>query len=243
MPHPTWLAYTFAFVMVTVSLYCIAWLIAAKRRSAQNHVDVNFAHVAMGLAMAGMLVPRLNVIPDGVWEVVFVTIALWFSWQGVRVVAGHVGNLGVSGRHSISHSLIHLVMALAMLYMYLANVPTHITAAPTMSMMAPTGTAANFLGLPLLFVVILFASAVWQLDGMSRYTPSRPVLVDAAVTPTPDPSTPGHGSLERSVVSVGEPPRPLEPDAAPQQWLAPRLEMGCHIAMCITMGYMLILML
>jgi hypothetical protein len=33
--------------------------------------------------------------------------------------------------------------------------------------------------------------------------------------------------------------------AAPGQsgWLAPRLEMACHIALCITMGYMLVLLL
>ena len=27
------------------------------------------------------------------------------------------------------------------------------------------------------------------------------------------------------------------------RWLAPRLEGACHIAMCVTMGYMLVLML
>ena len=50
MPHPTWLAYTFAGVMVAVSLYCIAWLVVATRRNRQHHMDVNISHVAMGLA-------------------------------------------------------------------------------------------------------------------------------------------------------------------------------------------------
>ena len=31
--------------------------------------------------------------------------------------------------------------------------------------------------------------------------------------------------------------------SVPEPSRAPRLEMGCHIALCITMGYMLILML
>jgi hypothetical protein len=30
---------------------------------------------------------------------------------------------------------------------------------------------------------------------------------------------------------------------AEQKWLAPRLEIACHICMCVTMGYMLVLML
>ena len=216
-PTPPWLAYTFAVVMVAVSLYCVAWLIVATRRSRQNHVDVNVSHVAMGLGMAGMLVPRLNLLPDGVWEAVFVAIALWFSWQGVRFVdaAGSASGRTAS-RTALSHYLIHLVMALAMLYMYLAAVPGRPDRGRPWSMTGPTGAGANFVGLPLLFVVILFASAVWQLDGLSRFAPSRPNLVAAGVV-----SDTGSATTA----------------------LAPRLEMGCHIAMCITMGYMLVLML
>ena len=96
-PNPTWLAYSFAVVMVVVSLYCVGWLIAARARSRQNHMDVNVSHVAMGLAMAGMLVPRLKVLPDGVWEAVFVAIALWFTWHGVRFVGALASVIGSPG--------------------------------------------------------------------------------------------------------------------------------------------------
>ena len=110
--------------MVAVSLYCVGMADRGHGGvSRQSHVDVNVSHVAMGLAMAGMLVPRLNLLPDGLWEAVFVAIALWFSWQGARFVAG---TSRAPGRrppsHGLSHYLIHLVMALAMLYMYLAAV-------------------------------------------------------------------------------------------------------------------------
>jgi hypothetical protein len=248
VPHPTWLADTFAVVMVAVSLYCIAWLIAARRRNGQNHVDVNVSHVAMGLGMAGMLVPRLNLLPDGVWEAVFVAIALWFSWQGVRFVTGRVGDGVVTGSHGLSHYLIHLVMALAMLYMYLATLPAGAATGSGMSMTAPTGATADFVGLPLLFVATLFASAVWQLDGLSRYAPSRRNLVGTAATTDTGISTGPRGSWEHSGKSQGETsqcqePGSPEPGSCPQPSLAPRLEMGCHIAMCITMGYMLILVL
>src|ERR1700691_5480114 len=108
--------------MVGVSLYCVAWLIAARRQGRQNHTDVNVSHVAMGVGMAGMLVPRLKVLPDGAWDVVFVAIALWFAWQGIRFSSTRLGNrLTDTGRsHGLSHYLIHFAMALAMLYMYLA---------------------------------------------------------------------------------------------------------------------------
>ncbi len=242
MPHPTWLAYTFAAVMVAVSLYCIAWLIEATRRSLQNHMDVNISHVAMGLAMAGMLVPRLNLLPDGLWEAVFVAIALWFSWQGVRFVMHRSTRQSAGALHGLSHYLIHLVMALAMTYMYLAAVATPATARVGMSMTGPTGTTANFVGLPLLFVMTLFASAVWQLDGLSRYAPSHRTLVGAGILGDPGPDG-ARGSWETARAVRGEAPRPLESAAGASPSLAPRLEMGCHIAMCITMGYMLILVL
>jgi hypothetical protein len=242
VPHPTWLAYSFAAVMVAVSLYCIAWLIVATRRSLQNHVDVNISHVAMGLAMAGMLVHRLNLLPDGLWEAVFVAIALWFSWQGVRFVM-RTGTAPFSGAsHGLSHYLIHLVMALAMMYMYLAAVPASATAGAGLSMTGPTGTTADFVGLPLLFVMILFASAVWQLDGLSRYAPSHRTLVGAGILGDRGPDG-ARGSWEIPGAPRGEAPRQLQSGAGASPFLAPRLEMGCHIAMCITMGYMLVLML
>ncbi len=109
-----------------------------------------------------------------------------------------------------------------MLYMYMAA--------------APTGAGANFEGLPLLFVAVLFASAVWQLDGLSRYAPVRGDPV-AAGPGGAGPCAKGPDTPYRSVPPPGEAPRPLEPVDTPGPWLAPRLEMGCHIVMCITMGY------
>ena len=108
-------------------------------------------------------------------------------------------------------------------------------------MTGPTGTAANFVGLPLLFVVILFASAVWQLDGLSRFAPGR----DAGRRGHGPrrPSTGARGSWEIAGDGPDEPEQPSDRGAARRPSLAPRLEMGCHIVMCITMGYMLILML
>jgi hypothetical protein len=241
VPHPTWLAYSFAVVMVGVSLYCVAWLIAARRQGRQNHTDVNVSHVAMGVGMAGMLVPRLKVLPDGAWDVVFVAIALWFAWRGIRFGAARLGNrFGDAGRsHGLSHYLIHLAMALAMLYMYLAP---GATTAGSSAMAAPTGTVANFVGLPLLFVLILLASAVWQLDGLSRYAPPLPRLVGAGLSlDGGSGGTPGSSEITDN--SQDAAPRPSSPSGETLPSLAPRLEMGCHIAMCITMGYMLILML
>ena len=94
-------------------------------------------------------------------------------------------------------------------------------------MVAPTGTGADFVALPLVFVVVLLASAVWQLDALSKYAAVSQALVHA-------------GAGGDTTTPVGDDAPDGEPTSAP--WLAPRLEMGCHIATCIAMAYVLVLM-
>ena len=52
----------------------------------------------MGVAMAGMLVPALEPVPVGLWEVVFGFIAVYFLGQSVRFVARH-GLAGAGDDH------------------------------------------------------------------------------------------------------------------------------------------------
>ena len=242
MTQPTWLAYSFAVVMVAVSLYCVGWLIAARVRSRQNHMDVNVSHVAMGLAMAGMLVPRLKLLPDGVWEAVFVAIALWFTWQGSPLRRGRGPAIDSPAiTHGLSHYLIHLVMALAMLYMYVAAVPA-----------SAGGPSTRH-------------DRAHRYGGQFRRPPpavrGRPVRVGGLaarraqpVRRAPGPNWSAWASRARhrgratapgtSDLVPGFPVAPASPpETVAQPSLAPRLEMGCHIAMCVTMGYMLVLML
>jgi hypothetical protein len=213
-----------AAVMLLVAAYCAARLAVVRRLRRTLHHDVNLAHVLMGVAMAGMLVPALNVLPDGLWEVVFAGLAAWFTWRSGSFISRH----GLTGRssdriHGISHYLTHLVMSCSMLYMYLAGVPASADRAVGMAMGPAAGTA-DFVALPLFFVVVLTASAVWHIDALSRFTPTRVALVASTSWPTSAPST---------LPGAEEEPR----------WLAPRLEMGCHIAVCVAMAFMLVLML
>ena len=183
----------------------------------------------MGLAMAGTLVRHWNFVSNGLWELVFAVIALWFLALSIRFAFQH----GIQGTddahvHHISHYLIHFVMACAMLYMYWLSVPT-----PRSNMSTSAGVAlAGDPGLTLLLAAILFASAVWQLDSIARFAPRPRALVSAS---GPTTTVTGVGAMADERGGVHR-------DGA-EPWLAPRLEIGCHIAMCITMGYMLILML
>jgi Domain of unknown function (DUF5134) len=228
MQVPGWLPDSFAAVMVAVSIYCSARLLAWRRLRWQVNLDINIAHVVMGVAMAGMLVPTLTTLPTGLWEMVFVGMGAWFLWKSARFVMRTVGGAARGQWHHVSHYLTHLTMSCAMLYMYLAAPAVGAASFGSMSMSAPSGPTANFVGLPLFFLIVLSVSAVWHTDSLSLVSsPAQPALVAA-----PGMST---GSPETGPATQGF--RVDDPS------FAPRVEMACHIAMCVTMGYMLILML
>jgi Domain of unknown function (DUF5134) len=235
--NPHWLNDIFAAVMLAVALYSAGRLVAARIWSRPIHRDVDVAHALMGTAMAGMLVSDLNPFPTGAWEVVFSLLAAWFIWRCYQFVSDPNPSIGYHQHvHRLSRRLIHLVMALAMLYMYFAAVPAVVGSGGSMAMGAATGATANFVLLPTLFIAVLFASGIWEVDSIAHLS-----LTDA----THDPADP-------ALALVGGHPMTTSGDLAASDhgvsramtpWLAPRLEGTAHIAMCVTMGYMLVLML
>jgi hypothetical protein len=239
---PDWLDDCFAAVMVVVAAYSAARVVAARRWSRPAHPDVDFAHVLMGVGMAGMLSSAINPVPAGLWEVVFTALSAWFVWRCYRFVA----RLGVEGRdedhvHHFSHYLTHLVMAVAMLYMYLvATAPSGPSRDAGMAMSGATGTTADFVGLPLLFLGVLLASGIWELDGIGRFSPATSTGAVARPRLAVGRSV-GVEALDGATTGLGRDPR--DGGTAFRPWLAPQLEAGCHIAMCVTMAYMLVLIL
>ncbi len=235
MTNPGWVNDIFAAVMVGVALYSAGRLVAARRWSRPTHKDVDVAHVLMGTAMAGMLVSDLNPIPTGAWEVVFSGLAAWFIWRCYQFIRDPNTGLGYDQHvHRLSRRLIHLVMSLAMLYMFLAAIPAEVGSGGSMAMGAATGATTNFVLLPLVFIVALFASAIWELDRIGHLSASRTSQEQAA---------PAFASVGGGSPTSSENVTDGRADEASAPWLAPRLEAACHIAMCVTMGYMLVLML
>lgn len=225
MTEPGWVLGLFAVAMVTVSAYCAVRLLIVRPLHRSLHYDVNFAHVAMGVAMAGMLSPGLHSLPNPLWEALFAGLAVWFAGRSGRFVRKHgFGGISSDHVHRISHYLTHLVMACSMLYMYFATSPVPAVASTSGMAMGPAPGTAAYLGIPLAFVVVLCGSAIWHIDSLSRF--SRPAMRAVPVGVGARGADPGIGAVDTT------PP-----------WLAPRLEMGCHIAMCVAMAFMLVLLL
>lgn len=200
MAAPVWLSAIFAAVMLTVAVYCAGRLVAARRWRRPTEVDTDVGHVLMGLAMAGLLVARLRVLPAAAWEAVFAVGAAWFAWQLVRS-----RRRAAVAPWRCLHPAPHLAECGAMLYMFAALPPSLAHRGTAAGMTAMGATGSRFSVLALLLALCMFGYVVRVADRLPARVPA--------------------------------------PAAAGPSALAPRCAALCKVAMGLTMGYMLVLML
>jgi Domain of unknown function (DUF5134) len=228
MTGQPWLTATFAVIMILTSGYCLTRLAVSWWRRRPTDRQVDGMHVLMGVAMAGMLVPRLRLPWTSGWEIIFTVGAALFAWRVARAVRGRTArsradrgrparSLAARSRWP-SHDAQHLLSCAAMIYMLALLAPLATRAVTTSSAMAGMGGSAEpGSAVPLVLAVSLLGCVVWTADRMSSMAP---VAALAAA---------GGGA-------------PARPSAAPVP-LSPRMSACCEIAMGVTMGYMLIVMI
>ena len=178
MAGPSWLAWTFAGVMIIVSAYCLTRLAISWRQHRPTDHRVDAIHVLMGVAMAGMLVPRLRVFWIGGWEVVFAVGAAWFGWLAIREFRGRPTVGGRPGHH-----LQHVLACGAMLYMYLAVATVAKAGAGGSAMGGMAGGGAHFRTLALVLAFALFGYVVWTADRLSSLAPVAALAARSAPVP------------------------------------------------------------
>jgi hypothetical protein len=232
----SWLAYSFAALMLATSAYCLSRLAVSWRHRRPTDHQVDAAHVLMGVAMAGMLVPSLRVFWAGGWEIVFGAGAVLFGW---RMISDARAN------RRPGHHLQHVLHCAAMVYM-LAAVTAVVKQASGGSAMG--GSPAHFRTVALVLALCLVGYVVWNADRFTSLAPVAalrasqapavalaPAAVGAAQLSAVPAGPAGSGDLRSASQSEAE-PRTRVP-------LSPRLAACCEIAMGVTMCYMLIMML
>jgi uncharacterized protein DUF5134 len=243
---PFWLAGTFAAVVILVGAYSASRLAVSLRRGWATESDADALHAVMGAAMAGMLVPRLSVLPDGVWVAAFGVAAAWFGWRTVRTQS-----LAAAASPRSRHPAPHLIECAAMLYMLLpvhGLHPAHAGAGMAMAGMdASAGPAGGFSVLAIVLALFMLGYIVWTTDRLASLARARtaaagpgrnrdrqpPAAVPAAVPRGGAGDAPGMPPTA-GALRGGQDGRPV---------LAPGLAACGKLAMSIAMGYMLILML
>ena len=228
MGAPIWLTASFAALMLTVATYCAGRLAVARRWQRPTELDTDAGHVLMGLAMAGLLVSRLRLLPAAAWEAVFAAGAVWFAWQLLRS-----RRRTAAGSWRCLHPAPHLVECAAMLYMFFAATPLTARAAVTgMTALTPS----RFSVLALLMALFMVGYVVRVADRIPLRTPAL-AMVPADPAPMAAFTPPDLSAPPDTLAPVGNVPAIARP------YLAPRCAALCKIAMGLTMAYMLVLML
>jgi len=240
---PSWLAGTFAAVMILIAAYSAGRLVVSRRRGRATEFDADALHVVMGGAMAGMLVPQLNVLPDRAWVGVFTASAAWFGWHAVRG--------GGRGSPRCRYPVPHLIECAAMLFMLLPAArfrPAHAGSAMAMpGMGVSAGSAAGFPVLAAVLALFMLGYMVWTTDRLTTLARAKTAAANLGVTAGHPPEV-AAAAAGSGYQPAGAPVTPgatrARPDGpADRPMLAPKLAACCKIAMSIAMGYMLILML
>jgi hypothetical protein len=250
MTGQPWLAAAFAGIMIVTAAYCLTRLGLSWRGRRPTDRPVDAVHLFMGVAMAGMLVPDLRVLWIGGWEVVFGVGGIVFLWRVARELAlRHRAR----SAHGPAHDGQHLLGCGAMLYM-LAATTSGSAAGSAAGSAVGRGVAADAMsgsaGLPtfaLILAVALLGSVVWTADKISTMAPVAALAAAAGSLDGGASALPGtaRGLAATSAVAMTADPRrgATPPSRGAGVPLSPRLAACCEIAMGVTMGYMLIVLL
>lgn len=238
MTGPGWLAAGLAALMLLIAASCTARLAISRLRGRHTERDADALHVIMGVAMAGLLEPRLSPCPAMIWQAVFGAAAAWFTWQAVRARSRRR-----PARVLSAHPAPHAVECAAMIYMLLPAGSRPSGRGPGMAMPGMNGdAAAGNPALTLVLALFMLGYILWTIDRLASPSRTRatatahgaaagsppPALTASATARIPGTARPG------AIVYIGAPG---------SLTLAPRLATGYKIAMGIGMGYMLIMML
>ena len=233
MAGPSWLAGILAAVMILTAAYSASRLAVSRLRGRAIELDADALHAVTGAAMAGMLVPRLNVLPDSAWVGVFAMGAAWFGWhampaRGPRTSGSSLGRFPVP----------HLIECVAMLYMLLpvqASRAAHGARMAMAGMGASAAPAGRFPALAVVLALFMLGYIVWTTDRLATVARAR------AASPPARTAAPAHDA--GGTVSARGSGHTRHRNRAGRTVLAPTLAACGKLAMSITMGYMLILTL
>jgi len=218
MTGPPWLPAFLAALMLLIAACSAARLVISRLRRRPSEPATDILHVLMGLAMAGMLKPRLSAVPPAALLAVFGLAALWFAGQAVRM-----RDRQHSAEWCRAHPAPHAVECAAMCYMLWPARPggdNHAVAMAGMSA-APAANPA----LALVLSLFMLGYILWTSDQLTVAWLRGSATTGKPLTTTATAAVNG-AHADASAVAV----------------IAPRVAAFSKITMAAAMAYMLIAM-
>ena len=232
MSTPAWILGIFAAMMVLVAEVSAGQLVLARAWTRRGGAGAGIAvfRLLTGIAMAGILVPGLSILPNAVWEAAFAVFTAWFAWCLWRENRGR-------GAAAVAHGPYapHLVQSAAMLYMFAALTGPSATGSSGTGGMSGMEWGSSG-GLPtlhaptlaLIFALLLIALTIHDLnrqadtDGYFQVAGRRPGPAGTALAAAA--AGPAAYTAERLLLS-------------------PAVVKGCQVAISVTMAFVLIIMI
>jgi hypothetical protein len=228
MSAPAWILEIFAAVMFLVAEVSAGQLVIARAWTRRDigGADIAVSRLLAGIAVAGLLVPGLSILPNAAWEVVFAVMTAWLAW---RLWLESRGRGAAMAR---GHYAAPLVQSAAMLYIFAALGAQSVSSTGGMAGMAGWSSgglpALHAPTLALIFALLLVAFAVHDLDrraGVDGYfrTVGRPVV-------------PARSALAAAATGPAA-------YTAERLLLSPAVVKGCQVTIGVTTAFLLIIMI
>jgi hypothetical protein len=178
----------FGAVMLLVAEVSAAQLVVAyawTRRTdtgTGTGTGIAVSQLLAGIAVAGVLLPGLSILPHAAWAVIFAVMTAWFAWCLWRENGGRGAAAMASG-----HYAPHLAASAALLYLFTALAGPS-AAGSGLSMSGTDGVSGMAWGssggtptlhaptLALIFALLLVAFTVRDLDRRARPVAPRPPI-------------------------------------------------------------------
>ncbi len=212
-------------------------LVMARAWTGASHADIAASRLLTGIAMAGILVPGLSILPNAAWAVAFAVLTAWLAWRLWRESRERGA---VLGRGQYTPPLVH---SAAMLYLFAALAAPAVPGTGGMSGMGFSSSGLPALRAPalaLIFTLLLIAFAVRDLDrraGADGYfqAAGRPLgPAGSALAAAAAGRASGAGPGTESAPAAGPAARLL---------LSPAVMKGCQVATGVTMAFILIILI
>jgi hypothetical protein len=231
----------FGVVMLVVAEVSAAQLVVAHAWTRRGGADIAVSYLLTGIAVAGILLPGLRILPHTAWEVVFAVVTAWFVWCLWRERRGHAAATMASG-----HYAPHLADSAALLYLFAALAGPS-AAGSGLSMSGTGGTSGMAWGssggtptihaptLALIFALLLVAFTVHDLDRRARVDGYFQVVGRRFVR--------GEPALAAAATGPVALRPPIAAHTAERLLFSPAVVKACRVATSLTIAFILIILI